>query len=148
MSLSPTSGISLGYETGTFTPALTFATPGDFSATYSVQYGSYQRVGNMVTVVIALSTSAFTHTTASGACSVTGLPYTSANVSGNEAVLACRWSGITKANYTDVYGQVGSNASTIGLRTSGSGQAAANVNAADMPTGGSIILRLTGTYFV
>src|SRR3990167_5810415 len=35
------------YEEGTWTPVLTFATAGDLSVAYSVQVGSYVKIGNL-----------------------------------------------------------------------------------------------------
>lgn len=134
------------YEEGTFTPALTAATPGDLSITYSTQIGRYTKIGNTVHISIDLESSAFTHTTASGSWRVTGLPFTSANVSNQHHVMATGYSGITKASYTSFYGRIFSNSTIVLLVASGSGVAEATVDAADMPTGGSIVLHITSHY--
>jgi len=63
------------YEEGTWTPVITFATPGDVSVTYSTQTGRYIKVGRIVQIWSQLTTSAFTHTTSSGALRVTGIPF-------------------------------------------------------------------------
>jgi hypothetical protein len=60
---------------GTFTPVVTFATPGNLSVVYSVQTGFYSRIGNIVTAFISLSFTP-TFTTASGSFQITGLPFT------------------------------------------------------------------------
>jgi hypothetical protein len=134
------------YEEGTWTPVLTFGTPGDLSVTYSSQAGTYTKIGRQVTVIWNITTSAFTHTTASGTCNVTGLPFTNnATVS---ATGALTWQGITKAGYTDISAQVFTSASVITMRACASASAASVVAAADMPTGGSVILRGTLTYHV
>jgi hypothetical protein len=65
------------YEEGTFTPAITFATPGDLSVAYSFQVGTYTKIGNRVIASVNIVTSSFSFTTASGTLSITGLPYTS-----------------------------------------------------------------------
>lgn len=127
----------------TFTPVLTFATPGDLAVTYATQVGSYVRIGNIVIITINISTSGFTFTTASGACQVTGLPFTTKNVTGQQFVGAVIWSGVTKVNYTDVAATIAANASTFTFNIQGSGQATTSLAAADMPTGGSIRLRFT-----
>lgn len=63
-------------EVGTWTPAVSFATPGDLSVTYSVQSGRYRKYGRLLWVDFRLQTSAFTFTTASSSFLVTGLPFT------------------------------------------------------------------------
>src|SRR3990167_7149776 len=57
-----------------WTPALTFATPGDVAATYNAQTGSYFRIGPVVFFWIDLVLATFTHTTASGNLRIAGLP--------------------------------------------------------------------------
>lgn len=126
---------------GTWTPVLTFATPGDLSIAYTHQVGRYLRIGSLIVAWFSIQTSTFTHTTASGAASITGLPVTSLNVVGLISYQAMGWSGITKANYTHMMPQISANSTTISLIASGSGQAITTVNAADMPTGGSVVLR-------
>lgn len=75
------------YLSGTWTPAITFATPGDLAVTYSTQTGQFFRIGAMVFVQFQITTSAFTHTTAAGNLRITGLPYTvtgsTTNTTGN-----------------------------------------------------------------
>jgi hypothetical protein len=54
-------------ETKSWTPVLTFATPGNLSTTYSTQNGKVRRTRDgMVHLSMDVVTSAFTHTTASG----------------------------------------------------------------------------------
>lgn len=66
----------IDYETGTFTPAVTFATPGDLAVTYgATRRGRYTLTGNMVEFAINLNTVSFTQTTASGNLRIGGLPY-------------------------------------------------------------------------
>lgn len=65
---------ALGIEVGTFTPTVTFATPGDLSVTYAEQTGWYTRLPSArVLFGIRLAFTA-TKTTASGAMRVAGLP--------------------------------------------------------------------------
>jgi len=65
-------------EQGTFTPAFTFATPGDLSVSYSEQVGYFIRVGDMVIALVHISATP-TYSTASGQILVTGLPFTVAD---------------------------------------------------------------------
>lgn len=64
----------------------TAATAG--TGTYTAQYGSYTRVGNRVFFTLRLSWSAHTGT---GNMVLDGLPYTSRNVSRNEAAVTIGW---------------------------------------------------------
>lgn len=134
------------YEEGTWTPVLTFATPGDVSVTYSEQIGDYVKIGKLVLATFNITTSAFTHTTASGLCNVTGLPFQAGGTSPMRMMSGLNWAGITKANYTDICARVDSGNSLVVLGASGSGQAISTVSAADMPTGGTVVLRGTVTY--
>lgn len=64
------------YEEGTWTPAYSFA--GGGSSVSAVAVGTYTKVGRLVTAAFRLYTSSTT--SVSGAVSITGLPYTSDNV--------------------------------------------------------------------
>ncbi len=61
-------------ENTTWTPVVTFATPGDVSVAYSLQVGYYSRVGNIVSAYFLLGFTP-TYTTASGNFRITGLPF-------------------------------------------------------------------------
>lgn len=63
------------YEEGTWTPVMTYSTPGNISVTYATRQGSYTKIGQVVYTKIILETSAFTHTTAAGNLQVTGIPF-------------------------------------------------------------------------
>lgn len=59
------------YEEGTFTPYIY----GDVTAgvgTYSIQYGKYTKVGNLVSIVLSIN---WTNHTGSGAAKIGGLPF-------------------------------------------------------------------------
>ena len=64
------------YEEGTWTPA--FVSTGATFA-YTSQFGSYVKVGNLVTLQMHLRTSSITGTT-TNATNITGLPFSSANL--------------------------------------------------------------------
>jgi hypothetical protein len=76
-----TSELLADYEEGTWTPAF-ISTGATFA--YAEQYGSYVKVGNMVTLQMRLRTSSVTGTT-SNATNVTGIPFASANLNANNA---------------------------------------------------------------
>jgi hypothetical protein len=133
------------YEVGTFTPTITVQTPGDFNVTYNTRTGHYQKVGDRVTIHIIITTSAFTHTTASGAVTITGLPFNSSSSVGSTGP-GGEWANITKANYTQL-GFLLNTASPILIpRLSGSGQAVVSLTIADMPSGGTVRLLFSMTY--
>lgn len=130
------------YEEGlSGTPTLTFATPGNLSVAYTAQESSYVKIGSMVFYNFWIQTSSFTHTTASGALQITGLPFATYNGINVYYTGSLTWSGITKTNYTQVTPQiVYGGASTITFYASGSGQGYSNVTASDCPSGGTIVL--------
>jgi hypothetical protein len=134
-------------ESDSWTPSITFATPGNLSVTYTTQIGDYTKIGREVRASFLIVTSGFTHTTASGALFINGLPFTA-----NSAQASMRWqgqlrfAGITKANYTSFDCWIGAGGTAMGAVGSGSGQATSAVTAADMPTGGSVVLSGTIIY--
>lgn len=65
------------YEEGTWTPTISADTPGDLSVAYTTRLGTYTKIGNLITLTFIIVTSTFTHTTASGALVVSGIPYNS-----------------------------------------------------------------------
>ncbi len=132
------------YEEGTWTPVLTFATPGDLSVSYALQVGQYTKIGRLVTVTFQILTSAFTHTTASGNARITGLPFTC-----SAAALwpgALYFGGITMANYTQFVAMGIQSTTRLEIYASGQGQSASSVASGQMPTGGTVALYGTVTY--
>lgn len=83
------------YEEGTWTPTISFATPGDLSVVYSTQSGRYTKVGRAYLFDATVSTSTFTYTTATGTLRISGLPL--APASGIPAVSLSRWTGVVSA---------------------------------------------------
>lgn len=98
------------YEEGSWTPALTFGSPGDQVFAYSVQRGDYIKIGKMVSIQANVSTSTATHTTSAGSLFMTGLPFV--NKSGMDTYGACNYSVMT----------VGATSGTAASRLSASGQ--------------------------
>lgn len=129
------------YEEGTWTPAITFVTPGDFAATYSTQLGVYTKIGLMVFLSFNMLINPITHTTAAGALRMTGLPFTIPAGLGFFGNLS--FQGITKAGYTQISPRGIASTSLADFSTSGSGVGSAGVTTADVPTGG--VLQLNGT---
>ena len=123
------------YEEGTWTPSLTFVTPGNLSVAYTYQTGRYTKIGRKITLSFAIVTSTFTHTTASGALKITGLPFAAANVQDSGGGCLTTFQGITKANYTQFAFVPAASQSFAYIYANGSGQNSTTVDAADTPTG-------------
>ena len=81
------------YEEGTWTPAFSFATPGDLAVTYSNQTGNYRIVGKLCIATFTLEFTP-TYTTSSGNARVTGLPLSTGNYLTTPASVD-RFSGFT-----------------------------------------------------
>jgi hypothetical protein len=133
-------------DNGTFTPVLTFSTPGNLAVTYSTQIGKYTVNQNRVFYDILILTSAFTFTTASGNMRVTGLPYSCSSTSNYNPPAAMLFQGITKAGYTQFAAAPIFGTSFIEFSASGTGVSISGVTAADVPTGGTVYLALSGSY--
>lgn len=124
-----------------WTPVLTFATPGNLSVSYTTQLGRFIRdTSGIVHISFSIVTSAFTHTTASGALYLTGVPVGTPSTLGVRPYSSLQFNGITKAGYTNFSCNIASSSTTVQFAASGSGVGLSEVTAADCPTGGSIIL--------
>ena len=128
-----------------WTPTLTFATPGNLSVGYSTREASYTRIGHQITINWEIETSSFTHTTASGNLQITGVPFNTLKT----AIGSVEIQGVSKANYTSFTSRITTGAAAVNVfasRPDGFGISA--VSAADMPTGGNVVIRGTLTYTV
>lgn len=135
------------YEEGTWTPTLTFSTPGDLAVTYTTRNGRYTKTGRLATVRAEIVTSSFTYTTAAGSLRVSGLPFTVASV-GNYDTGALVYQGYTDAARPHLTAVAEGNTSFIGARGSGSGTTVTNASITQFPSGGNIIFIVTITYEV
>lgn len=133
------------YEEGPWTPVVTFVTPGNLSVSYATQFGVYQKVGKRVTAEFNITTSAFTHTSASGNLKLTGLPIAPVGTS-FDSTGSMLWSGITKASYTQVAPMTNGTNTFLLFSASGSAQAISAITTTDTPTGGTVNLRGYITY--
>lgn len=112
------------YEEGTFTPTIEGTTTAG-SGTYSVQVGHYTKIGNSVAFTAILVWSAHTGT---GNMNISGLPFTSANVSNLEHPVASISSNLalTAGNYLQTY--IPQNSTQVLLR--------------QVPTGGGALVAI------
>lgn len=147
---APSAGANVldDYEEGTWTPTFTFATPGDLARTFSLQNAYYTKIGRLVSVSFAMVTSAFTHTTASGNLLITGLPFAAVNDASYRAYAPLLFQGITKAGYTQIMAEMNGNTSQFFVQACASASNVSNVTAANMPTGGTVILAGLVNYVV
>lgn len=133
----------LNYRTSVdgWTPTLTCGTAGDLSVAYTERLGSLELSGNKITAWFSIITSAFTHTTASGNLLITGLTSRASALMSPFMGQAVMFSGMTKANYTQVVSGVVAASTQITLYASGSGQASTTLAITDFPTGGTVKLQ-------
>ncbi|WP_024586619.1 DUF2793 domain-containing protein [Aliihoeflea sp. 2WW] len=61
------------FQSGDFTPTLTFASPGDLSVSYATQAGAYWRIGDLVIALVHVAATPV-YGTASGQLRIAGLP--------------------------------------------------------------------------
>jgi len=136
---------SLGFEHGTFTPTMTFATPGDLSVTYAEQQGYYNKIAGGRYIVFARLNFTATHTTASGALRVAGLPSI-----GNgtwQVGQAENSSGITYlAGRTALLAKVITSQTYCEFVNVGSAVNNSNIQAAGVASGVAIFLGFSGVY--
>jgi hypothetical protein len=143
-----TSELLADYEEGTFTPEISCDTPGNLTIVYGSRNGYYTKVGRLVTVNFFVSTSTFTHTTASGNFQLTGLPFTASNATQNLALGGMIFDGITKIGYTQFQPGIGFGRSYAVVGASGSAVAYANLQITDVPSGGTPFVYFTVSYIV
>lgn len=135
---------SVGF--GTWTPTLTFATPGDLNVAYTTRVGIYSKHGRRVTLTCSITTSTFTFSTASGNCEITGMPFTAITSAGTIWQGSMTWQGITKANYTQWNPVIQSAGTFVIFSGMGSGQSATSLQTGDMPSAGTVIINFTISY--
>ena len=143
-----TSELLNDYEEGTWTPAFTFTTPGDFAlGTPIVQAGKYTKVGRQVTCNFSLVTTA-TWTTASSYLVLTGLPFTVTSTAG-PGFGPVSFTNVTKATYTSYALEAeSSNTRCYLTASSNAGLAGYSIQAADMVSGTQTVLAGSVTYTV
>jgi hypothetical protein len=133
-------------DSGTWTPAITFTTPGDLSVAYAEQVGLWRRNGKLLQALYSITTSTFTYTTASGVCVVSGLPVANDSVMDYSPVSL--FGGITKAGYTSYALQTRPSETNAWLFASGSGVSAATVTTSNIASASTVALNGSVTYQV
>lgn len=131
--------VTLGVVQSTWTPAVTFATPGNLTVVYSFQHGRYNKVGKQVTVWFGFTTTTFTHTTAAGEFRITGLPFASANIAATMQYSGSIEVGpVTLGTHTWLNSNIIDNVSYVRIMASGSGTTRASLATTSFPSGTNI----------
>lgn len=138
---------AVGDDEGTWTPTVTCVTPGDLSVAYTNRTSYWARNGRMVDLQ-ANFTFTPTYSSASGAISITGLPFQGSSLAVSRGNLVL--TGFNKASYTQVNTAIGVVGTTIAVVASGMNQAAATLAIADLTagSGGVVTVILTHRYFI
>lgn len=135
------------YLQGTWTPTLTFATPGDLNVAYTTQTGVYTRIGDVVIAAFSLVCTP-TFTTASGQVMVAGLPINAAQTN-DTGSLGAQSVGITyPAGGTKMVFVTTSGAATLSFVVMGTTFASTAVTTTNVPTTVSVTLAGTIMYHV
>ena len=130
---SDTPAYELGdFEAGTWTPGLSFMTPGDLSVSYTSQTERYVKIGGFMMFNCLIVTSSLNHTTASSYLTVTGFSFPmSTQFVGAGSLLMNGWSkaGTTQLNLET------SNSTFMYVNGGGSRMAMSELISADVPSG-------------
>jgi hypothetical protein len=143
-----TSELLADYEEGTWTPTLSFDTPGDLSVVYSIRTGLYTKVGRQVFCQLWVLTSTFTYTTATGNFILSGLPFTILNTTPNTNGAVGAYRGLAlKVGYSTISSEAQVNTSTcLFLQTAYSTSALAYTNISEVGSGNNKEIRLQFSY--
>ena len=123
-------------ESGTWTPGITFATPGTMSVSFTTQEGAYRRIGDIVTLTFQVRC-AITHGTGTGTLRITNAPFeclSGVSNSGRAGAMsffngATTWpSGTSK-----VYAAIAQAQTFIVIQFDGSAMAAVSLTNANTP---------------
>lgn len=135
------------YLQGTWTPTLTFATPGDLSVSYSTQTGVQTRIGNLIVASFTVIGTP-TYTTASGQLQIGGLTV-AASQTNDTGSLGAQSVGITyPAGCTKICFVTTATATTLSFVGMGSVTASVALTTANAPTAVAITFAGTIVYHV
>lgn len=127
-----------------WTPTITFATPGDLSVVYSIQTGTYFIIGNLIWVDFILSATP-TFTTASGALRIAGLPNAAIHMGWG----ACLFQASTfPTGTTTIALQTQAAQTYMQVIANGSGVATANFTTTQCTSGATLNIQGSVTYLL
>lgn len=149
ISTTATGGFATQINNTSYTPVVSFGTPGDLSVSYSTQVGSYSRNGNIVVYNFALVFTP-TYTTSSGVLTIS-LPITAGSAA-QGWVGSLGNSGGANATYpagrTMVVSNIDPSNSILYLRASGTGVDSSNMQIANFTSGLQYTISGSITYAV
>lgn len=137
---------SLGYDTGTFTPTMSFATVGTSSWSYSEQTGIYIKIARFVWVSIVISATP-TIGTGSGNLQIGALPFTPdmrASLPAYPTTATFTW----PTSRPQALALTQSGVTFLLLRAVGTGQNVSSFAASNMTGGSAHTVELAGSYRV
>jgi hypothetical protein len=138
----------IDYKKGTWTPGLTFATPGNQNIVLATAEGEYLRIGDRVFMSGRVVSSTFTYTTAAGALQITNLPFVPSTPSNAAPGGECFAQG-----FTGTFGAILWRPSGVGsvadfLAQSTTGAAGTTMATTQWPTGATVNIRWAGSYSI
>lgn len=136
------------YEEGAWTPTLEFLTSPATSWTFSVQDGSYTKVGNTVFFTCRVQASTWTKGAAAGNFQIKGLPFTASGSIAPPGNAAGIMTGYTKAGFTTLVFAIQGSQTYALMNASGSAQTITNLAAGDFTTATVVEVRAGGVYYV
>lgn len=139
------------YEENTFSPALAFSTMGDTVFAYSSNTGNYTKIGRQVAAALLILTSTSSHSSGSGAFTVTGLPFAVGSTGGISYGASLRVSGLKGAATAQQWGIQATTAATtmrLFFMVNGATSTATNANATEHVSLDVINLQANVVYFV
>ena len=129
------------YEEGTWTPAWLAGTS---DATYTVQVGTYTKIGNKVHIQGQMAISALG--TMSGVLSITGLPFASNGTAGNIGGLQGAWaSGLAITAGTNISGYVVVGNTTIRMEMWSAAGGTSDFQATNLSSNGALTFQASYT---
>jgi hypothetical protein len=141
-----TSELLNDYEEGTWTPTYTTDGTGFTSLTYSIQEGTYTKIGRVVYVRGAIETSAVTKGSASGNVLLAGFPFM--NSATYTAMTISNMAGFDTNQPSALLANISATNAYIQFRAASNGASSA-LTVSDIATGaGGNYMRFAGFYFV
>jgi hypothetical protein len=137
------------YEEGTFTPTMSFATPGTSSWAYTTQTGTYTKIGDLAFISIDLNATP-TIGTGSGTISINALPFTAAASPASQQLIVGSMGSVWTwpASRTQVHAILNASTTSMQIRATGSGQTNVDFAATNMTGGSAHVIRISGCYKV
>lgn len=123
-------------ERGSWTPSITFGTPGGFAATYGKQVGYWERVGKLTKAYCWVQASSFSLSATTGIFSITGFPFKADNLTDYYPGGSCVWEGISASGgHTQLTPFMAFNDAGLYMDASGIGLNHHNIDAGDFSNG-------------